>query len=48
MDSTILVALVDKNYEQRVREYEFYQNLQDQMVFNPGHFVLPENQLTAH
>jgi hypothetical protein len=48
MDSSILVALVDKSYEQRVLEYEFYQELQEQMACNPGHFVLPENEMTKH
>jgi hypothetical protein len=47
MDSTILVALVDKSYEQRVREYEFYQIILDMMDCHPN-FIFPENEMTKH
>jgi hypothetical protein len=47
MDSITSIDLVDKSYEQRVREYEFYQTILDLMDIHPN-FVLPENDMTKH
>jgi hypothetical protein len=45
VDSGIVVE--DGIYQQRVREYEFYQFILDLVDIHPN-FILPENQLTKH
>ena len=49
----LLAALVpgteaNARYQQRQREAEFYGNLRDLMGENPTHFIIPENDMTAH
>jgi hypothetical protein len=48
----LLAALVpgtsaNERYQQRAREMEFYQTVQEMMDSNPF-FVLPENDMTSH
>jgi len=44
------VAATEANdhYQQRVREYEFYQAFYDLMDYNPAHFIIPESDMTRH
>jgi len=42
------VTEANDHYQQRVREYEFYQTLYDLMDYNPAHFIIPESDMTRH
>jgi len=46
--ATKVAATEANHYQQRVREYEFYQAFYDLMDYNPAHFIIPESDMTRH
>ena len=41
-------AELQKHFEQRTREINFHETVQDQLMFNPAHCILPESIWTPH